>query len=200
MHHVWCEMETVTNVQPQSHSPLANRLEKSVSVRLKRASPPLLSQDSRFLAARSLNELTTLLLSSKLLFFCRNPKWLQEEEESMEWWHLPYMLRAFFPSTLSTNKSTLSFLTFIPCISVDLHCTCSLCVCVCVSMRKGSHPCTGSRIYGRRAPWEVVHPVTSAPNSSQAKKKKKHIAMSCGGYKFLLKLFRWAGNITSIVR
>lgn len=60
--------------------PLAYRLEKSVSVRLKCASPPLLSQDSRFLAVRSLKELTILLLSSRLLFFCRNPKY--EEEES----------------------------------------------------------------------------------------------------------------------
>lgn len=76
--------------------PLANRLEKSVSVRLKRASPPTLSQDSRFFAARSLKELTILLPSSKLLFFCKNPKRLQEGEESAEWLHFPYMTSLFF--------------------------------------------------------------------------------------------------------
>ncbi|TNN54240.1 hypothetical protein EYF80_035540 [Liparis tanakae] len=46
--------------------PLANRLEKSVSV-------------SRFRAARSFKELTKRLLSSRLLFFCKNPKRVQEE-------------------------------------------------------------------------------------------------------------------------
>ena len=74
--------------------PLAYMLEKSFSVRLKCASPPVLSQDSRFLLARSLKELPILPLSSRLLFFCKNPKRLQEAEESAGWLHSPYMLTA----------------------------------------------------------------------------------------------------------
>ena len=96
MHHV--DIKTINRLCNSSApfmpgSPLANRLEKSVSVRLKCASLPLLSQDSRFLAVRSLRELTILLLSSRLLFFCKNPKRLQEEEASAAWLHSLYMLR-----------------------------------------------------------------------------------------------------------
>lgn len=74
--------------------PLANMLEKSVSVRLKRGSP--LSQASRFLAAPSLKERMILPLSSKLLFFCRNPTCSHGQAQSAEWLHLPYMTRTFF--------------------------------------------------------------------------------------------------------
>lgn len=50
-------------------------LEKSASVRLGRSSLPLLSHHRWFF---SWKEATTLLLSSGLLFFCRNPKWSQD--------------------------------------------------------------------------------------------------------------------------
>lgn len=101
--------------------PLAYRLEKSDSVRLKRASPPLLSQDSRFLAVCSLKELTILLLSSRLLFFCRNPKY--EEEESGGWKHFPNMMRAAaFPTITCTITSTsvFVFLQFISSFPLSL--------------------------------------------------------------------------------
>lgn len=49
-------------------SPRANRLEKSVSVRRKRASLSLLSHESKFFWPASLP------FSSRLLFFCRNPR------------------------------------------------------------------------------------------------------------------------------
>lgn len=55
--------------------PLANMLEKSVSVRVRRGSP--WSQESRVLAAPS--ERLILPLSSRLLFFCRNPTCPQQK-------------------------------------------------------------------------------------------------------------------------
>lgn len=55
-----------------SSSPLANRLEKSVSVRRKRASLSLLLHASMFFWPASRD------FSSRLLFFCRNPKVLHE--------------------------------------------------------------------------------------------------------------------------
>lgn len=58
-------------------SPLANRLEKSVSVRRKRESLSLLSHESKFFWPASLP------FSSRLLFFCRNPKVLHGEEKEL---------------------------------------------------------------------------------------------------------------------
>lgn len=146
--------------------PLANRLEKSVSVRLKRASPPVLSQDSRFLAARSLKELTILLLSSRLLFFCKNPKRLQEEEESAGWLHFPYMSRAaavFFSFTLlirPTINNSPVFLLWSP-LSFSFY-------------EKRSHPAQGVLFMGG-GPCGRLSPVTSASNSSQAQTNGCHV-------------------------
>ena len=54
--------------------PRANRLEKSVSVRRKRPSLSLFSQESRFLEdCLSLKALTSLLFSSRLLVLCKKP-------------------------------------------------------------------------------------------------------------------------------
>lgn len=132
--------------------PLANRLEKSVSVRLKRASPPTLSQEScRFLAARSLKELTILLLSSRLLFFCKNPKRLQEEEESAGWLHFPYMLTAaaffffLFFSKGPFNKSPLSSFSF--CLSLP---SVRYLLCDEEEKKRRLPSRSGSPIYGRR--------------------------------------------------
>lgn len=88
--HIKCNKPELHHLCNKSRFPLllprAYRLEKSVSARLKRASPPLLSQeDSRFLAARSLKELTILLLSSRLLFFCRNPGYIRGGGDSRGW-------------------------------------------------------------------------------------------------------------------
>lgn len=54
--------------------PRANRLEKSVSVRRKRPSLSLFSQESRFLEdCLSLKALTSRLFSSRLLVLCKKP-------------------------------------------------------------------------------------------------------------------------------
>lgn len=161
--------------------PLANRLEKSVSVRLKRASLPLLSQDSRFLAVRSLKELTILLLSSRLLFFCKNPKRLQEEEVSAAWLHSLYILRqaAFFfyyrpiiiiiilSYSFSPSHSLLLFAS-LPLSYTVLSELFFLFLIVPSSM--------GNPIYGRRECVGGWSRVTSAPNSSQAKTNRCHVA------------------------
>lgn len=55
--------------------PCANRLEKSVSVRRKRAPWSLFSQEIRFLEdCLSLKALTRRLFSSRLLVLCKKPK------------------------------------------------------------------------------------------------------------------------------
>lgn len=73
---MWCSVKVVVlfiyNISYEAVSPLANRLEKSVSVRLKRASLSLLLHASRFFWPASLP------FSSRLLFFCRNPTLLHE--------------------------------------------------------------------------------------------------------------------------
>lgn len=160
--------------------PLAYRLEKSDSVRLKRASPPLLSQDSRFLAVRSLKELTILLLSSRLLFFCRNPKY--EEEESGGWKHFPNMMRAAAFSTITctiTSTSVFVFLQFI-CLSRFLsHSVLSLPL---FWMRRDSHSVLFTDGWGLIPLWEV-----EASDISTKLQSGKNKWLSFSGCKFLLR-------------
>lgn len=167
--------------------PLANRLEKSVSVRLKRASPPTLSQEScRFLAARSLKEVTILLLSSRLLFFCKNPKRLQEEEESAGWLHFPYMLAAaaFFLLFINKknnqkikprplNKSLLSSFSFSLSLLYFLS---RYLLCDEEEKKKGPIPLWESYLWAERGPCGRLRSVTSASNSSQAQTHRCHVA------------------------
>lgn len=154
-------MSPIGEISP-SILPLANRLEKSASVRLKRASPPMLSQESKVLAVRSLSELTILLLSSRLLFFCKNPKWWQGEEESAGWLRFPYMSAAF--SLCEAHQS---------------YTVLSLCF-----TEQGSHPALESPIY------ELGGCRLGRCDISTKLKPSKNISVSCFGCKFLLKLLR----------
>lgn len=64
--------------------PRANRLEKSVSVRRKRPSLSLFSQESRFLEdCLSLKALTSRLFSSRLLVLCKKPRAQEARSERM---------------------------------------------------------------------------------------------------------------------
>ena len=90
---------SVTVLFPRVFLPLANRLEKSVSERLNGPSLALLSHDRWFLEERSWKELTIRPLSSRLLFFCKNPKWSQHGDAG-GCGTFPNILPALFSSSL----------------------------------------------------------------------------------------------------
>lgn len=107
--------------------PRANRLEKSVSSRVKRS---LLSHDIWFLAL-SLKAPTMRLFSSKLLFFCRKPASLQHGEE---WQNILSLesgcegkLKLHCPTSCSTQATNSRFalwylyLRLIPAVGVLLE-------------------------------------------------------------------------------